>query len=401
MDNKRMRHVAIISALMCLVTALTACAGGEADDEALSVDGDAVAEGALAVTDIFVARDDYEASLEKASFSNLTFAEDFTLVIPDATTLSRFELTAPSETLSKDEMCDLARKVLEEHFADIYSEDECEALIESASIRDDMFFLENDAMGLTIYATGYVHAYNRGVALALDEMPSPATVYFPADSHGVLAEYSGDSLASDDSYTLTDGEWTVAAAVDSANALLSAESAESSLDYVVTNVYPVSINDDTTVYQMSATRFYADVPFSADKTSSSGFNYRLLAETEEEEKDYNFLPVTLVLAQHDTIDFQIALDNTQEITEIATYESCLAPDVVMQMASDYLSNGVTFTAQSLSLCYCDYTVDDDTTHVDPMWKLTLYNPNDALTYVFFFDSQTGEADGCGYCYGEE
>ena len=334
-------------------------------------------------------------SIYSNTYANLKITEDFTLLIPNASEMKRF-LLKQGDYVSADELQKIFHSSLTQYFSDLYSESELESLANEAEQTDTMIFLENSDMGLTLIQPGYVHAYNRGAAMAIDPSPMPANIYFPAAAHDILQIYDMDALYSEDTWMLTDGNLSVIDAVKLAETLLATSS---ELKPLIRNLNVVSLTDTINVYCMAVTLQYGGIPFDIADISPSAVSFESVSlASENEQKSYVNLPGTIVISDNQNIDFQIGIctDYTIEVQETAF--ECITPESAIQIASEYLTEGVMFEADKMELIYAPYTISSANEpirqQVDPVWKIRLFNSNDNMYYALYIDALNGECN----CY---
>lgn len=347
---------------------------------------------------------DSETAVFEKTYPNLEFAEYFAVIQPESVqALSRMTCTA-KEPISQSAMQEIFDKALTDIFSDRFTQTELEQFRKEMQVQEHMLFLENEKMGLTVVQPGYVHAYNRGIALALDEMPGPANIYFPSESHPVLQTYQADQLDSKDSYTLTDGTCTIQEAVQIVEQQLQAESAESPFVPKVHQVQAVSLTDAVQVLQMEIALSYENLPFDCADVSEYGmFSYSSLMErTPEQKRSYEFLPASVLLSSKDGIDFQVGLQTDRTVAVQETQETWITPEGAMDAASAYLTQNIVFQVEQMELVYSSYTVGEElaVSQMDPVWKIRMYNTNDRLYYTVHVDAFGGTCVEC-YSYVKE
>ena len=345
---------------------------------------------------------DVEKSISEKNYANLKFTNDFTVIAPESVqTLSRMTCTG-KENISQEALQDVFDKALIDIFSGRFTQTELDNFRKNVQVQENMLFLENEKMGLTVMQPGYVHAYNRGIALALDDNPSPANIYFPSESHSILEVYNTDQLDSKDSYTLTDGNCTIQDAVQIVEQQLQTEHTENLLVPKVHKVQVVSLTDTVQVLQMEVVLSYENLPFDcADVSEFGSFTYTSLMERTQK-RSYNFLPATVLLSSKDGIDFQVGLRMDQTITIQETKENCMTPESAMDAASNYLTQNVVFHVEQMELVYSQYTDGDENavSQIDPIWKIRMYNENDQLYYAVQIDALDGSCVEC-YSYTKE
>ena len=204
------KQILILNIVLC--TALSGCGNGKSDTTENSAKINATSD-MIAISTLYSKLNTYQKNITESTYENLLFTENFTLSIPDASAVSRFQMKGYENQAVDDELLEYGSKALTKYFSDLYTEEERADLLEKAELQESELFLETPEIGLTIFRNGYIHAYNRGVAMALDENSSIANIYFPAENHEILQAYSLTQLASSDHYMLTDGDCTVAQAV--------------------------------------------------------------------------------------------------------------------------------------------------------------------------------------------
>ena len=399
------RKTQILALFLCAI--LTGCSS-TGNETGTADTSDTEKSGSTELTELstlYENQSELQQTILANSYVNFSFTEDFTLTIPDTQTVSRFQLTDAANDATDEELLAYASDALEKYFSDLYTEEELNAFLEEGILQEEIFFLENDEIGLTVYRNGYVHAYNRGIAMALDENSTPANVYMPAGEHEILQSYDVDRLDSADSYLLTDGECTVAEAVEQTNTLLQ-ENSTTDLLPTIKYVYAVQLTDSVCVYQMNVDMTYFNMPFDFFPSVDGTFKYRTLEEDTETAKNYDNLSGNVVVSQQGYIDFQISVKTDREIDVQEASESCISPETALEYASDYLSENITFTVDSLELLYASYTISEaddnaEQTQVDPVWKLHAYNANDGRYYVLYVDALTGYCDNSGFSYAED
>ena len=101
---------------------------------------------------------DVEKSISEKNYANLKFTNDFTVIAPESVqTLSRMTCTS-KENISQKGLQEVFDKALIDIFSGRFTQTELDDFRKNVQVQENMLFLENEKMGLTVMQPGYIQA---------------------------------------------------------------------------------------------------------------------------------------------------------------------------------------------------------------------------------------------------
>lgn len=160
---------------------------------------------------------------------------------------------------------------------------------------------------------------------------------------------------------------------------------QTSIEVSYVNVY--SIDDETYAYQMILTKSYQSVMF--DSTCAGSFN-------DYGTDDYVMLLAQGFVANSYDVDYADFSNRLMRVSEQKEIEKIMTAGEAVRIASEQLTDNVTFELQQMDLVYCQKEAEGSDASspesycydVAPSWKMYLYNANDDKTYICYVDAGT-------------
>lgn len=220
------------------------------------------------------------------------------------------------------------------------------------------------------------------------------------DRKGVYgSETEGEGIIlppdSEQSFMLADKEISVKAAVsffeDYINSVPYPK--EPNVKMKVTAVEAVKTDDDKYYYRLYTAKCYEGVYFESSLGSMGQFSH--ITE--------NFISMNLGLMTNSSeVDFIEGITRKMIIEDVSQYEKVVPFDKAAERISSELTDQVEFEVRMAEFVYIRLPIKTAEGYIDingypmnvkPVWKLTLYNPNDNNTYLCYL-----AADGSDFTY---
>lgn len=228
--------------------------------------------------------------------------------------------------------------------------------------------------------------FNKGKAVQTIQGDILLETFNPMDYFTLVGRYSPDSM---ETFNLRDKKIPINEAVtfyeNYINGLPYPENPE--LNMCVVDVNVLQINDNTYGYSFVTTKMYDGIPFDY---IDSGVSYSTF-------EDYSFVIGQGFMIESDDVDSAYGIYRSGTINNKANYTEMISFQSAAEIISNSLSDSIVFQAKKAELVYCaktiegiDITVENYKQPTSAAWKLTLFNPNDNLTYVCYIDAVNGE-----------
>lgn len=228
--------------------------------------------------------------------------------------------------------------------------------------------------------------FNKGKAVQTIQDDILLETFNPMDYFTLVGRYSPDSM---ETFNLRDKKIPINEAVtfyeNYINGLPYPENPE--LNMCVVGVNVLQINDNTYGYSFVTTKMYDGIPFDY---IDSGVPYSTF-------EDYSFVIGQGFMIESDDVDSAYGIYRSSTINNKTNYTEMISFQSAAKIISNSLSDSIVFKAKKAELVYCartiegiDVTVENYKQPTSVAWKLTLFNPNDNLTYVCYIDAVNGE-----------
>lgn len=209
----------------------------------------------------------------------------------------------------------------------------------------------------------------------------------PADHMNKIASFAPDST---ESYRLTDREMPINEAVSFFENYVNNLPVpnEKNCRTVVRSVDVYKTAEDNYGYFFNTNKEYLGVQFDYMKSGTVHSGY----ENYSPSIGSGFMVESTDVDIIDGIYLRETAENPTSFTEVVSFEEAV------EIIADNLTNEVTFELQMIELIYTTEPAKDSSGYIDtenqsskiePSWRLTLYNPKDQLAYVCYVDAIDG------------
>lgn len=209
----------------------------------------------------------------------------------------------------------------------------------------------------------------------------------PADHMNKIASFAPDST---ESYRLTDREMPINEAVSFFENYVNNLPVpnEKNCRTVVRSVDVYKTAEDNYGYFFNTNKEYLGVQFDYMKSGTVHSGY----ENYSPSIGSGFMVESTDVDIIDGIYLRETAENPTSFTEVVSFEKAV------EIIADNLTNEVTFELQMIELIYTTEPAKDSSGYIDtenqsskiePSWRLTLYNPMDQLAYVCYVDAIDG------------
>lgn len=212
--------------------------------------------------------------------------------------------------------------------------------------------------------------------------------YDPSEWLSYVGTYPTDSSKK---YKLADKEISISEAVaffeQNINNLPYPKDKDAKTSVVGVEVYQVS--KDIFGYYFLTTKEYCGVKFDYMRSGTSHSRF----------DDYSAVGGNAFMVESNDIDVVYGYYQLQGVEDEISYDTIISIESAAQIISEKMTSNVVFEAQKIELVYTSKPAKTEEGLIDtsypsskvvPAWKLTLYNPNDALLYVCYVDAVDGQ-----------
>lgn len=366
------------------------------------------------LTELYAELEDQIGGITAGSYPNLSFTEDFTAVVPQASKLCSFTMMqqadpSPEEcvarfqelfpivfgsTEGRDTLCRICSPDLpcsDGSYPDnypFYAEHAQEIL--SGSTAFTLLFADTPEGHLAIHRSGRVHAYNGGKTAARSAVHSGAVgMYFPDTEYPMTAAYDNADTA--DAYALTDRTVPVSEAADTVEAWIRSGGfgGGSVLEPYVTEVRVLDLGEGQYGYSFAIASSFGGVPIDVYRMTDDG-TVSFTKSSAEDDREYERTAGSAFMLESTAPDIVIGYDNAYELSVTAEHDSVIPLTDAVQAFSDAFPENAAFRVSRAQLMYAVYRSGQSRTLTSELiWKFTAHSANDALTYVIYIDALDG------------
>lgn len=263
--------------------------------------------------------------------------------------------------------------------------------LQSGDIEANYFFMyrdiENNNYLWWLASTDCPHWISKGEAYSFIKTDDTRiSSWLPSDMDNKVTSYLNNGEHDDETYHLLDGDVTVGEAVKYfENEYLS------SLPYKIDENYSVSVSS-IDVYNIKDDTYCYVFNFSS---SWNGISFDSRAESFSYQDTSNQYMVSgeALMIKKDDIDTIVNLTFPPASEEEPIKNICTLENVV-DIVSDKLTKEVKFELLTIEFIYQgNFSEDRTTVHLEPTWKLVVYNPNDGFYYCVYVNAENKK---CGY-----
>jgi hypothetical protein len=241
---------------------------------------------------------------------------------------------------------------------------------------------------------GTYSRFNRGEAIRLADKDPRTNMeqYYSLESYhaGYLFDRGAEyEINSDEEVQLLDSKVKISDAAEFAENYINNIPLGNNpqIDIKIIDLETLKINDEVSALDFKTTKNYKGINFDYGNEGLFG----LFADTELE---HVYVLGYATMLKKDVIDFMFGDLRGQTVTEVNVYDEVTSIEGMLKKISEDLSDEVIFDVNEIELVYCEYTPDSAnkpyTGTAIPTWKITLFNPNDGLSYVSFVNAKDGE-----------
>ena len=228
--------------------------------------------------------------------------------------------------------------------------------------------------------------FNKGKTVALLGNESGLEAFSPYYHCSIIDEYPPDST---ESYPLLDKEIPICEAVSFFESYINNlpfPKEEAAFDMRVEEVDVMEVDKDIYGYGFITTKVYNNIPFDYTRASAS------LGDSLE----YDLVVGEGFMVESDDVDIVYGIYRSHTVHDEVVYDEMISLPTAAKIIGSSLSDKVTFEVCKAELFYCPEFVKEKGADVEDYiqptaaaWKLTLFNPNDNLTYVCYVDAKDG------------